>query len=593
MIPLLIFLSSLATSIASEDLFRTQWIRSLHKDNQKNKAFWFTGSGDDPDLELKATISAFNAKENFDSNNHAQCLYPGRRMLIERHLGTKLFPHSKCPDYDQWIHRLNPQGVSVVFAGNYPDNPGSLFGHTFLKFNTAGAAGSNLLDYALNFSADVRDEIGFLYALKGLSGGYFGWFSLDPYFMKVNEYNEGEGRDIWEYETTLGPEEARLILSHVWELRQRAQFKYYFLSENCSSFILNLLDFARPEWNLQTQMPWYVIPLETVKVLHHRSDRVRKTTYRPSVRLRAQHAFTQLSFQEQTGVKRILDSKDGLTDETDPKTLKVAAMQIAAIHSRKDGSLPQALVEKEEDVLLRLSELSSESLLKNNELPSPHDGHDITQVSIGAVHDERTAFLLGYRPGVHDLNDYATGYLPYSELSILDSSLRVDHKNLEFQKIDFLSMTLLRPWTVNEKEWSWGAKVSYQGNSQLFAKNADQFLGEALLGMASVTQDSLLLGFLAGTYISAGELNLDQSLGLMAQTHLIWNEDTWKSVNGMKFYQDLNHTQTDSYQLVPYSNLAFHDGPNLDYQAKFVWPVYTPGLHRTPAQLTVEIEYHF
>ncbi len=593
MIPLLILISSLAFSFASEDLFRTQWIKSLHKENQKNKAFWFTGSAENPDLELKATISAFNAKVNFNSNDHAQCLYPARRMLIESYLGSNLFPHSKCPDYDHWIDRLNPQGVSVVFAGNYPDNPGSLFGHTFLKFNTTQVKENKLLDYALNFSADVRDKIGVLYAVKGLLGGYFGWFSLDPYFMKVNEYNEAEGRDIWEYETTLTPEQARLILAHVWELRQRAQFRYYFLSDNCSYFILNLLDFAQPKREFEKHIPWYVIPLETVKVLHHSSDMVRKTTYRPSVRLRAQHAFTQLSFKEQNEVKDILRPNAVVTSEKNPRTLKVAAMQIAAIHSRKDGVLPQDLAEKEENILLRLSELSYTSSIKKNELPSPHNGHDITQVSLGTIHDGRTALLLGYRPGVHDLNDYAEGYLPYSELSILDTSIRVENKKLEFQKIDLLSITLLRPWTVNEREWSWSSKITYQGSSQLFAKNEEKILGEALMGLASVSQDALLLGLLGGAYYNGGELNLEQSMGLMSQAHLIWNEENWKSVNGIKFYHDINHTQDHAFQPVPYSNLAFHVGPNLDYQAKFVWPLYVKGLNRNPAQLTLEIEHHF
>lgn len=209
-------------------------------------------------------LSAFNSKENWDTNNHAQCLYPARRQLITKHLGENLFPQSKCPDYDEWFGKLNPQGISIVFAGNYPDNPGSLFGHTFIKFIGKDTK-EDLLDYALNYSAEVSDDIGVLYAIKGLIGGYYGGFSLAPYYVKVNEYAEAEGRDLWEYKTALTPEESQFILSHIWELKNRAEFHYFFLSDNCSSFILKLLDLARPEWNLENKMPWYVIPLETVK----------------------------------------------------------------------------------------------------------------------------------------------------------------------------------------------------------------------------------------------------------------------------------------------------------------------------------------
>jgi ribonucleotide monophosphatase NagD (HAD superfamily) len=34
-------------------------------------------------------------------------------------MGHNLYPQSKCPDYDEWSGKLNPQGISIVFAVNF------------------------------------------------------------------------------------------------------------------------------------------------------------------------------------------------------------------------------------------------------------------------------------------------------------------------------------------------------------------------------------------------------------------------------------------------------------------------------------------
>ena len=43
-----------------------------------------------------------------------------------------------------------------------------------------GPVRATLLDYAVNFAADLQNDNGFLYAMKGLMGGYHGRFSTFP-----------------------------------------------------------------------------------------------------------------------------------------------------------------------------------------------------------------------------------------------------------------------------------------------------------------------------------------------------------------------------------------------------------------------------
>ncbi len=592
MILLLIILSSLATCLAGDD-FKSRWHQLLHRDIQQKELFWLAGRKATDEKELEATLQHFRSKKKWDTNDHVQCLFPARRMLIEKYLGSDKFPRSKCPDYDEWIARLNPQSVSLVFAGNYPDNPGSLFGHTFLKFKGPDSRGQNLLDYALNYSAEVSDDIGVLYAIKGLVGGYFGGFTLDPYYLKVNEYNEGEGRDIWEYDLELTSEEATYILAHVWELKQLAEFKYYFISDNCSFFIFRLLDIARPGWRLERKLPWYVIPLETVKILHQEQGMVRKTSYRPSVRLRAQNAYNMLSLREQNESQKILDGKISSQKVNDSKVLKVAGMQLASIHSRKDGLLPKDLAVREEEILLRLSELPESTIMKQKDLPSPHDGHDIAQASLGTISDDQTDLLLGFRPGVHDLNDYATGYLPFSELSIIDTQVRVNNDKLRFHKVDFLTISLFRPWSYQEKAWSWSARIAYENTATIFSDHEKDVVLEGALGAASLSFKSILFSSLMGGYYRGGDFEKSQSLGLMGQFLAIASPENWKSINGLKIYQDMNHTQAENVQLNPFSNFAYHANSNTDLQLEMNWPLRVKGFYRNRFQLALKLERHF
>ena len=78
-----------------------------------------------------------------------------------------------------------------------------MFGHTFLRVNSS--YNSKLLSYAINYAAnaDKKTENGFLFAIKGLFGGYYGKYNMLPYYEKLKQYRDTEQRDIWEYNLNL------------------------------------------------------------------------------------------------------------------------------------------------------------------------------------------------------------------------------------------------------------------------------------------------------------------------------------------------------------------------------------------------------
>ncbi|MBU1659806.1 DUF4105 domain-containing protein, partial [bacterium] len=182
--------------------------------------------------ELFATLDAFFEEQNSEDNS-SLCRFPARAAWLQEKLNIHDFPHADCREYDKTLHRLNPQSATLVFPSAHINSPASMFGHTFLRINSAYK--SKLLSYAVNYAADANpdDTNAALFAVKGLFGGYFGKYSLLPYYDKLKEYRDTEQRDIWEYDLDLDEKEVLNMVRHIWELNG-TQSRYYFFTENCS-----------------------------------------------------------------------------------------------------------------------------------------------------------------------------------------------------------------------------------------------------------------------------------------------------------------------------------------------------------------------
>ena len=147
------------------------------------------------------------------------------------------------------------------------NNPSSMFGHTFLRFDRAEQdERTRLLSYSVNYGAAVDADNGLQFALYGLTGGYPGTYSVMPYHQLVRKYSDYENRDIWEYQLNLTATEVRRLLEHLWEL-QSNYADYYFFDENCSYQLLFLLDVARPGLALTDRFEVYAIPVDTVRAV--------------------------------------------------------------------------------------------------------------------------------------------------------------------------------------------------------------------------------------------------------------------------------------------------------------------------------------
>ena len=79
----------------------------------------------------------------------------------------------------------------------------------------------------------------------------------------MQKYNHEESRDLWEYHLNLPPEEIPRLLEHLWELNQ-VRFDYYYLDENCSYRLLELLAVLRPNVDWATDLRFAELPIDTI-----------------------------------------------------------------------------------------------------------------------------------------------------------------------------------------------------------------------------------------------------------------------------------------------------------------------------------------
>ncbi len=190
------------------------WLRLLHyksnlfgsKSQVDDPGFFFAKDGNtDPLAELKATTEAFYSRDLKVGRlkQHPQCAFPQRLAFLQSQMTLENLPSIKCEKLDEYLQKFSPHSLSLIFSTAYAGNPGSMFGHTFLRANSkksAGAQDSGLNDLGISYAAVVSDDenpLAFIYF--GITGGYLGQFSLLPYYVKVSEYNHAESRDLWEY----------------------------------------------------------------------------------------------------------------------------------------------------------------------------------------------------------------------------------------------------------------------------------------------------------------------------------------------------------------------------------------------------------
>lgn len=472
-------------------------IRGLHGQADGAGYYFSTNGAWSLAEEAKASVLAFMTEVGSDPNYHPQCRFPERFRYLKEKLALEI-KAIFCPDYIEWMNSLDPVGAALVFASNYPNNPGSAMGHTFIRIISRktsrlqkGWVSDNhldLLDYSISYAASTDEVKGFKYAMSGLFGGFYGQFSMQPYYMKVREYNEGEGRDLWEYELNINEASVKKMVANFWEVSKNTHFNYFFIDENCSFHMLTMLDIAKPEWNLSSHFPLFTIPYETIKALAKIPDAILETKYRASLPKRSQNISNQLTTQERSDFKAIIEGRVPLLKySSNAPFLEAFATYIHYQKIENEMIYPSGMEALYNESLITRAKLGkSKSPTRKIEPPisaRPEIGHSASQVSLN------TGFLDGkqiqnfnFKIGLHDLINREAGFSADTRLNFLGLNLkRFKGKNQYKYKIDeilIVDTLSLIAVTEYEKPKSWGIRAAYHTpeDQELLARQTLQVL---------------------------------------------------------------------------------------------------------------------
>jgi Domain of unknown function (DUF4105) len=446
-------------------------------------AFFLSKQGKhDAVAELSATIKAFFSDKE---TQHPQCLFPARLHWLNEQLDFRQFlPKVSCHKFESWKAKVDVDSITMLFPSMYLHNPGSMFGHTFLRLNKKG--NSDLLNYTLSYAAAYDPEDSMLsYVYKGISGGYTGVFSVQPYYETVQSYGDIEQRDIWEYALNLNQQEVDQLVRHIWEV-STLKYDYYFFRENCSYRLLSLLDVARPGLNItRDNHLLYAIPVDTVRS-SRQASLIESEIYRPARSARIEQMFSQMNVSSRKKTLDVLyeDNFDlnGFSNNEQARILETAH-EISQL-DEEQGVLAEKILSARSRVPLE----NSENLFVYN-APRPDTGHDSARWNVAYGENESDQYTdqyieIGLRPSFHDLLDREQGFVKGAAITVLDTRARwyENKQKLQLEYLSFFSMTSLSPVKP------WGNSLSGRLNlvvqreaisSQLDAKvfNIDTALG--------------------------------------------------------------------------------------------------------------------
>jgi len=409
-----------------------------YSSEQDDPGFFMSPDGKtNPQAELDATLKQFFSDELVGrSKQPAQCAFVARYEWLRNRLrfDENRLPPMACERFERWFADFEAQSITLIFPSAFLNNPASMFGHTLLRVDQRGQTDSTrILAYTINYAADVPPDAGIAYPIRGIFGGYRGYFSTIPYYLKVQEYRDIENRDIWEYRLNFTGDQVRRLLMHAWELGN-ASFDYFFFKENCSYHLLALLDYADPTLYLTDEFLLWTVPADTVRLIASKPGLVSGIAYRPSRSnvIRRKREFLPASERELA--HRIAQDLGELTSPAFAQlglAKQAFLLDLASDYLRyrieTTDSPPPELKERNRAVLTARSQLRipSQEFMVVPFAKQPELGHRTSRASVGGGWRNNDTFEeQTIRAGYHDLLDPEIGYTPNAQIEIASVTMR-------------------------------------------------------------------------------------------------------------------------------------------------------------------------
>ncbi len=528
-----------------------------HESEVDSSAYFFAENGkNSPKAEMKASIVALSRPLTAvkDVNKHPRCQFPGRFLYLKNKSLINLeADFSMCSDYQTYKKKIDIDSIAVIFSSYYINKPASAFGHTFLKINSKAKNGNDFFSYGVDFSAQVTTSNPLMYGIGGIMGGFYGRFTLLPYFLKLREYNDFESRDLYEFKLNLSAKELELAEAHLWDMNN-ALFDYFYFTENCSYHVLRFIDAIAPQYDLMPESYFITVPVDTLYPLIENKGLTSEISFRASLQKRLNTLIEQTDAKQKSAIIKAYSDKS-LEDfnkvNLDQKHKARALDIIAQFIDYKHASAIQ-LNSKDEDAVA-IQDFKREVLIARSQIPLKATefqnkvtlekidlGHRARRVNLSSVSDnDRIGINIQNRTALHQVTDRSGDV--FSTFSLEMGKLDLDFfetKKAHLNRAELATVLALRPWNLLEKTFSWNFAVGL-GNSREYEEITSPYL-DLGLGFATHVLDSLV-GYLAVDsrfrHISRQGYIRESLVG--GKYSLFFTTDAIRATLAAGYYQDL------------------------------------------------------
>ncbi len=482
------------------------WLNLLYYENKGgkflslvDKAIFFRSPNGrtDPVAELKTMVHLFSQPQEA-SDNHPQCLFPSRYKFL-----TKFFilqPPIRCPKLEEWKINYKPTEITLVYASQYLSNPASVFGHSFLLFPSSAQTRSLWL--TMNYAATIPKETsGLAYVFGGITGWFGGQYSVMPFYQRIFQYGSIENRDLWLYKITMSESERSFFTDHLWELVHAADFKYYFMDENCAGILLRTFAATLEDMQESYKLPIYVHPMEVIHRLQ-KVGRISSADMIPSQGNILRANLNSLDTQQIQHFRQALENPEQPIQNADAATAETLMQFTAFLATKNLGELPTNFKALDRAAHIQRARFLTPPMpfpKKSALSQAPHLAHGSSAVQAGfSLTNNQINTSLGYRFAIHDILDADPGFLKNSSVEALSIKLAIHNRNLWIEDLTLARIDNFQPFYRFDPKASWRILVSLREN--LMTANPVDHYGvlEGAYGLTAETAGQFIYAMIAG-----------------------------------------------------------------------------------------------
>lgn len=440
--------------------FNAQWDKLLHYESSYPTEKYFYLSPD-RESEVERSLEAIKNEEKVGRLKKIfACSFPARYKLLQKY-HSELKDRS-CPELQEWQKDFSATNLYLVYSSSYPNNPASIFGHTFLRFDrkVENEKDSDLRGYSVAFMATTDpNDSSLSYTFKGLTGGYDGHLVIQPYYINIGIYNNSESRDLWEYQIPLKDEEREVLVLHLWEFMHNTGFPYYFLDDNCSWMMLKLLEVARPSVSFNSNNDIFIIPQETIKEAV-KKFKIDNKALRESLGKTIERKFSNLSFKDQRRFKKAYKDEEELKKIDNFPLLEVLALEWKLTNYKKHTNLSP---NEKHLFMLTHQLLSTQEIRKTSTdtyqvLSGPEKSHAPHLSSIFLAKD---IARLSLRYGLNDIHDPPIGNPTNSYINFFGLDFSHIDNEYSLESIKIVDIKSLEDYKYYYPKVSWFGRLSF------------------------------------------------------------------------------------------------------------------------------------